>query len=323
MTAKVVSVANMKGGVGKTTVAVALAHELAKGVGAKPGERVLLIDLDAQANASFWLSGDEALSELIERGKTVDGFLEDTIIFGKTPQLKDYVHQTTILSGADMKIFVIPSSPGLRIVEREMISFLSRRTRSLLEVERVVSELLVDQLEKLKADFDVIIFDSAPGISALTEAALRASDLVVVPTVPDFISNLGLEAFCKSVWWSNKDSPEERTPFVLANMVKTTEHHKSMLAEMREEAGAEDGAFKMFALEIPDMPWIEEATASVNGAGARAFAADASGLFAKLAAEVVEAMNAPAPPRRPRPEPLHRPEPGISPIVEATNGSAH
>src|SRR5262249_54407717 len=161
---------------------------LTKGLDGKPGVRLLLVDLDAQANASFWLCGDEELSELIEKGKTIDGFLEDTIIFGKDPPLKDYVHETSIATGSDAKIFVIPSSPGLRIVEREMISFLSRRTRSLLEVERVVSELLVDQLEKLKADFDVIIFDSAPGISALTEAALRSSDLVIVPTVPDFIS---------------------------------------------------------------------------------------------------------------------------------------
>jgi cellulose biosynthesis protein BcsQ len=317
MTAKVISVANMKGGVGKTTVAVALTHEFAKGVDGAPGARVLLVDLDAQANASFWLCGDADLTELIERGKTVDAFLEDTIIFGKAPSLKDYVHELSF--GSDGKVFVIPSSPGMRIVEREMISFLSRRTRSLLEVERVVSQLLVDQLEALKADYDVIIFDSAPGISALTEAALRASDVVVVPTVPDFISNLGLDAFCKSVWWSSQGAPEQpqKTPWVLANMVRGTSHHQGMLQAMREEAGAEDPAFRMFALEIPDMPWIEEATARVNGAGAHAFAADASGLFAKLAAEVVEAMKAspsPAAPQQQQPAETR---------VEAADGPTH
>ena len=56
MTAKVVAISNMKGGVGKTTIAVALAHEFAKGVDGVQA-RVLLVDLDAQANASFWVLG--------------------------------------------------------------------------------------------------------------------------------------------------------------------------------------------------------------------------------------------------------------------------
>jgi cellulose biosynthesis protein BcsQ len=292
MTAKVISVANMKGGVGKTTIAVALTHEFAKGLGGASGARVLLVDLDAQANASFWICGDATLTELIEKGKTVDAFLEDSIVFSHERTLKDYVHEASFSSDAALKLSVIPSSPGLRIVEREMISFLSRRTRSLLEVERVVSQLLLDQLDALKSEFDVIIFDSAPGISALTEAALRSSDIVVVPTVPDFISNLGLEAFCKTAWLANHEGgPQQKTPWVVANMVRGSAHHQTMLHEMREEAKAADGAFRMFSIEIPDMPWIEEATARVNGSGARAFAADASGLFSKLASEVVEATN--------------------------------
>jgi len=286
----------MKGGVGKTTIAVALAQQFAKGVrktddAAATAARVLLVDLDAQANASFWLCGDKALTERIEQGKTIDAFLEDAIVFSKEPALSDYVfspHAQPPTPG----VSVIPASPELRMIEREIISFLSRRTRGLKEIERVVSQLVVDQLTALKSEFDVIIFDSAPGISALTEAALRASDMVIVPTVPDFISNLGLEAFCKSIWWANIEGSElQKTPWVVANMVKTSAHHRTMLEAMRAEAAAEDGGFRMFASEIPDMLWIEEAAASVNGASAHAFAADASGLYSRLAAEVVEVTN--------------------------------
>lgn len=282
MAAKVISVANMKGGVGKTTIAVALANEFAKGIDGQDRARVLLVDLDAQANASFWLCGDAALTELIEQGKTIDAFLEDSIVFNKTRALKDFV------CASDGGLFVIPASPELRIIEREIISFLSRRKRNLLEVERVVAELFTAQLRELKEGYDVIVFDCAPGISALTEAALRSADIIIVPTIPDFISNLGLEAFCKTVVYSNKERTK-KIPWVVANMVKGSVHHRAMLQEMRVEAADDDGGFKMFAIEIPDMPWLEEAT--TGGTGGRAFAADASGSFSRLAAEVIEATH--------------------------------
>jgi cellulose biosynthesis protein BcsQ len=297
MTAKIISVANMKGGVGKTTIAIALAQQFAKGVRTADdapvkSARVLVVDLDAQANASFWLCGDRALTQRIEQGMTIDAFLEDAVVFEKARSLADFVFAPAAAAGVGGAISVIPASPELRIVERELINFLSRRTRSLREVERVVADLFRRELATLREAFDVILFDSAPGISALTEAALRASDIVIVPTVPDFISNLGLEAFCKSIWWANIEGDAlQKTPWVVANMVKESAHHRAMLEAMRAEAAAEDGGFRMFAIEIPDMLWIEEAAASVNGESAHAFAADALGLYSRLAAEVVEVTN--------------------------------
>lgn len=290
MGARVISVANMKGGVGKTTISVALAHEFAQ-AGA---EKVLVMDLDAQANSSFWLCGDQALTTLIEQGKTINAYLEDAIVFDKKVSLTDYVFQLEM--DGPGQVSVIPSSPELRLVEREIIVFLSRRRRNLLEVERVVSDLFEAQLKELRAAYDVIIFDSAPGISAMTEAALRSSEVIVVPTVPDFISNLGLEAFCKTVCWSYKKGAEgRRKPWVVANMVKSTPHHQTMLREMREEAETDEGGFKMFEIEIPQSPWIEEAAARASNGGARRLALTDFQPFAKLAAEVTCAAQSPVP----------------------------
>ncbi|MBI1187040.1 MAG: AAA family ATPase [Alphaproteobacteria bacterium] len=303
MPGKVISIANMKGGVGKTTITVGLAHAFAGENAAAKAMRILVIDLDAQANASFWFCGDQKLTELIESGRTMDAFLEDAVVLNQKRSLSDYAH---VLARASARgdLAVIPCSPELRLIEREMTYFLSERRASLKEVENVVAELLVSELGALKEKYDLIIFDTAPGISALTEAALRASDVVIVPTVPDFISNLGLEAFCRSVWWANHSGSElQRTPWVAANMVKDTKHHAAMLAEMRAESQAEDAGFKMFRIEIPCSEEIEEAGARVReaeGAAAAAFDPGASLLFAAFAKEIADIINVPAPLTEPR-----------------------
>lgn len=280
MSAKIISVANMKGGVGKTTLSVAIAQSLAKADGGK----VLVVDLDAQANASFWLSGQAKLGEQIEQGKTIDTFLEDAVVFGKSPTLQEIIRPAKALSD---RLFVAASSPNLRLVERELIVFLSRRHRNLMEVERVVSDLLEQQLKALRNAYDVIIFDTAPGISALTEAALRLSHLIIVPTVPDYVSNLGLLSFCRSVAWSSNEiaTASRRLPWVVANKVRQTKHHQLMLQQMRAEAGAE---FNMVKTEIPSSPKIDEIASGLDMDGKLAFDGAGAEVFATLASEVLE-----------------------------------
>jgi len=284
MAAKIISVSNMKGGVGKTTISVALAHAIAKG-GRAP--KVLVIDLDAQANASFWLCGHERLTASIDQGKTIDSYLEDSVVFGRKATLNDTIVPAKVLSD---RLFVIPSSPNLRMVERELIVFLSRRQRNLLEVERVVSELLEQEMAQLRQQYDVIIFDTAPGISALTESALRASHVVIIPTVPDFISNLGLLSFCRSVAWSNNDvaNTPKRTPWVVANKVRTSRHHQLMLQQMRAEALGAEREFNMFRTEVPNSARIEETASDLDANGALAISAEDAQIFAAFAAEVLE-----------------------------------
>lgn len=287
MAAKVITVSNMKGGVGKTTLSVALAQALAMGSGARRDAKVLVVDLDAQANASFWLCGQANLTAQIEQNKTIDSFLEDVIVFGKPASLTDFVRPAKALSE---RLFVAPSSPHLRIIERELIVFLSRRHRNLMEVERVVSDLLEQQLTTLSAEYDVIIFDTAPGISALTEAALRLSRVVIVPTVPDYVSNLGLLSFCRSVAWSSNEPAmaKRRVPWVVANKVKKTKHHQLMLQQMRTAAGDEDREFNMFKTEIPSSPRIDEVASGLDMDGELGFDKAGAEIFAALATEVLE-----------------------------------
>ena len=287
MAAKVITVSNMKGGVGKTTISVALAQAIASGLGKHGPSKVLVVDLDAQANASFWLCGHAGLTALIEKGKAIDSFLEDAIVFGRSVALQEIAHPAKALSD---RLFIVPSSPHLRIVERELIVFLSRRHRNLLEVERVASDLLEQQLEQLRSMYDFIIFDTAPGISALTEAALRQSHMVIVPTVPDYVSNLGLLSFCRSVSWSAKDSTDatKRLPWVVVNKVRNTAHHQRMLRQMRAEAAGADREFNMFKTEVPNSSQIDEIASDLDMDGKLGFDAAGAEVFSKLASELDE-----------------------------------
>jgi cellulose biosynthesis protein BcsQ len=293
MAAKIISVANMKGGVGKTTVSVALAQALAAGSDTRPSAKVLVVDLDAQANASFWLCGQANLTAHIEQNRTIDTFLEDAIVFGKPVSLKDNVCSAKALSD---RLFVVPSSPHLRLMERELIVVLSRRHRNLLEVERVTSDLLEQQLQTLRNIYDVIIFDTAPGISALTEAALRLSHVVMVPTVPDYVSNLGLFSFCRTVSWSNQDptAASKRLAWVIANKVKKTKHHQLMLDQMRAASTGSSREFNMFQTEIPSSPRIDEIASGLDMDGELGFDKKGAEVFSALAAEVLERAEHPS-----------------------------
>ena len=125
MTGKVVAVANMKGGVGKTATVVALAEALAAA-----GASVLVIDADAQANASICIAGDDKLLALISDGRTIDAFLDDYLIGGRKIKFADCIQQNASdvsHAGKALPISLLASSSHLRLLEREIIFTLTSK----------------------------------------------------------------------------------------------------------------------------------------------------------------------------------------------------
>ena len=161
----IICVANLKGGVGKTTTAINLAAAMQK-----MGKKVLLVDADPQANMS------EALGVREERVKSLFSELSK-VIKGETEDLADVVIQTQ--SG----LYLVPSSIELAGAELELVSVYGR--------EQVFTWLL----EKLKDQFDFIFIDCPPAIGMLTVNALVASDFILIPMQAEYLPMKGLHVF--------------------------------------------------------------------------------------------------------------------------------
>jgi len=291
MPANVVTIANMKGGVGKTATLLALARAFATGEYGGFPLRVLVIDLDAQANASFLLCGDLALTDLIERGRTVDAFIEDALILNQGQKLKDYVMDLGWGGIASAGPWIVPASPGLRKTEHALITAMAEGKRSLAAVEQAIIERLGDEIDALRPDFDVILIDSSPGVTAFTQTALSVADLVIAPTIPVFIASLGLESFCKTVIEARSESLRAPIPFVVANRVRPNAHHANILAELRAEAESEAPGFAMFKVEIPDLGDAHAFGPAGPDSSAASAPPPVAEPFVRLAKEVLEVID--------------------------------
>jgi cellulose biosynthesis protein BcsQ len=260
---RVIAVANMKGGVGKTTTVVMLAEGFAA-----EGARVLVIDLDAQTNASYCFAPDEVLAPIFERRHTVSSFLADHLIYGDKSGIAKYVTpgiSDVTKAGTPLAIDLLAAHPRLRLLEREVMFRFSEEKRGIHALEGRSHQLLAGAMDALRKTYDVILLDCAPGISAFTEVAIRLADRVIVPTIPDYLSTIGLDVFRTSVWdnihLSSSSLPKPKhPPLVLAARVNQTKvQHKRTLAIMREEAAGPDASYEMFDLTIENKAPIERA----------------------------------------------------------------
>ena len=262
MSGKVIAVANMKGGVGKTATVVMLAEALA----ASEGKPVLVIDIDAQANASLCLAGDAKLASLIKSDRTLDAFLDDNLIGAKKigfsqcicANISDVSH-----AKEQLPISLLASSPELRLLEREIVIALTEQKFGFNAIVGHLVKLLDKQLKQSQLGFDYVLFDCAPGISALTEASIRLADLVIVPTLPDFLSTAGLQAFCNSFWkgsrWAKPVSKNAMKPRVLITRRRQTNEHNLYTEKMRNERHQNEPSFSLFKTEVPEATAIAEA----------------------------------------------------------------
>lgn len=162
----ILSIANQKGGVGKTTTSVNLSACLAY-----MGKKVLLIDVDPQGNATSGVG--------IEKGD-VDECIYNILVEDVDPQ--DTIRPTDV-EGLD----IIPSTIQLAGAEIELVPTISREVR------------LSRALEKIKNQYDYIIIDCPPSLGLLTINALTASNAVLIPVQCEYYALEGLSQLLSTV----------------------------------------------------------------------------------------------------------------------------
>lgn len=176
--AKTVCLINMKGGVGKSTLTVNLAWHFFDRV---TPCRVLVVDLDPQFNASQYLLGVHAYERHLQAGKpTIWDVFEQSTRIPSSPSIPLDVktaicNRCTRLDGN--KIDLIPSRLELAWT---------------LKAPQAKEKELAKSLEQIKGEYELILIDCAPTESMLTLAAYLASDYVLVPVKPDYLSAIGL-----------------------------------------------------------------------------------------------------------------------------------
>ncbi|GGG61325.1 ParA family protein [Hymenobacter glacieicola] len=222
---QVICISNNKGGTGKTTSTLCIGHALAR-----IGNRVLLIDCDPQSNLtkSFDVLTTHHLDVVIDgRGSLAD------IARNVSPCL-DLVPATPSIAGAEK---VLGSRPEYPFFFRDAL---------------------------LKANYDFVLFDTAPTLSPLTIAALGASDAVFVPAQPDFFGYTGLVTLLDMVARIRANfNPKLRVGGVFFN-----KHHPSYRRKLHHqyvESMAEDADLKDLLMQTYIRENVALSEAQANG----------------------------------------------------------
>lgn len=191
----VMSAINFKGGTGKTTVAIAIAEGLCHLL----GKRILIIDCDFQCSASITLLGRRTLNELIARDATLDCQLQRLMNRQKGVRLAaTAIKARHCVSEASELLYLLPGNPDMPRRERQILSSFLAGTDIHSAYEN--ASIKIGQLYRsLLEDFDFILIDCPPGLTLFSEAAIRAADGLIIPTLPNEISFAAIDHLRKEI----------------------------------------------------------------------------------------------------------------------------
>jgi chromosome partitioning protein len=181
---KFIAVSNRRGGVGKTTTTMMLAY----GLSVARRQRVLLIDLDAQASTSIVMMGHQRWSRAREGHRTTSALLSQ-IVSNEAGTTKEYITQgigdVLLADGGQPALDIIPSAHDLDDKEALLMIAQQARFHKISDAFDSMQQRMGKIIRSVDGAYDQVIIDCAPGLSQLVWGALRVADLVLIPYIPD------------------------------------------------------------------------------------------------------------------------------------------
>lgn len=182
--AVVTSIINLKGGVGKTTLTLALAHYLA----GEHAKRVLVIDLDPQTNATIALVTERRWRERDQSGQTLYQLFKDQLDGTRNFSAGESIlTRVSNVSGGIPGLDLLPSSIRLHRIQDKITKIADLDT-----FRSPATYALRESLRDVMPHYDHILIDCPPNLGIITLNGIAISRYFLIPVVPDILSTLGV-----------------------------------------------------------------------------------------------------------------------------------